>query len=131
MNKTFCLMLLASTAYCVSTQDIAVHKQRMDTAQDTSYDLKDALDAKSAEKAAEPSEKLVEFGQQEEDYWKQVNLEDAVKLAQEGLNLARRISLAVKGGQFDEANKAYTALQANCRSCHDLHFEKRITPVSP
>jgi len=79
-------------AFCcaMGADEAARHKERMDAAQDLTYDLKDALDAKSSEKAA-----------------------------------------AAKDGQFDRALQAYAELQTSCRTCHDLHFEKRLAQTHP
>jgi len=58
MKKSLIAVMLVAVGYCqtVSVADVAHHKEAMDTAQDLTYDLKDALDAKSSEKAAEPAE---------------------------------------------------------------------------
>jgi hypothetical protein len=118
-------LLLAAAAQ----DEAARHKERMDTAQEVKDDLKEALDTKSREKAAEPAEKLVQFGEQEEEYWKQAKLEREVKLTQQGISASRAIAAAVKAEHFDEAVKAYEELESTCRACHDLHPQKRPAPA--
>jgi cytochrome c556 len=120
-------------AFCcaMGADEAARHKEWMDAAQDLTYDLKDALDGKSSEKAAAPAEKLVELGEQEEEYWTKAKLEDAVKLARQNLAASRAVAAAAKDGQFDRALQAYAELETSCRSCHDLHFEKRLAGSHP
>jgi hypothetical protein len=129
MRKAVLLLL----AFCcaIAADQAASHKEWMDAAQDFTYDLKDALDAKSSEKAAEPAEKLIKLGEQEEEYWTKAKIEDAVKLARQNLAISRAVAAAAKDGQFDRASKAYAELQTSCRTCHDLHFEKRLSQTRP
>ena len=125
--KKATLFLLAFC--CVMAEDEAArHKEWMDTAQDLTYDLKNALDAKSSAKTAESAKRLIKLGEQEEEYWTKAKLEDAVKLARQNLAATRAVAAAAKDGQFGRALQAYAELQTNCRSCHDLHFEKRLAP---
>jgi hypothetical protein len=128
--KKATLFLLAFRC-AMAADETARHKEWMDAAQDLTYDLKDALDAKSSEKAAEPAEKLIKLGEREEEYWTKAKLEDAVKLARQNLAASRAVAAAAKDGQFDRALQAYAELETSCRTCHDLHFEKRLTPTHP
>jgi len=129
MKKATLLLL----AFCcaVAADEAARHKEWMDKAQDLKYDLKDALDAKSSQKAAEPAEKLVKLGEQEEEYWTKAKLEDALNLARQSLAASRAVAAAAKDGQFDRALQAYAELETSCRACHDLHFEKRLAQTHP
>jgi hypothetical protein len=110
----------------VMLDDTAKHKEWMDEAQDLKEDLREALQAKSRAKAAEPAARLVQIGEQEEDYWRKAKLEDIVKLAQKNLEAARDVAAAAKDGYFDEALLAFGRLEATCRACHDVHPEKRL-----
>lgn len=130
MLRSLIVCLLIFTMLAIASDDAARHKERMDTAQDLKEDLKDALDAKSKEKAAEPAGKLIELGQLEEQYWKDAQIEDAVKLAQQNLAAARAIASSAQDGQFDRAQKSYETLETACRTCHDRHFEKRVRKTS-
>ncbi len=129
MKKAMLFLL----AFCcaLAADEATRHKESMDEAQDLTYDLKDALDAKSSEKAAGPAEKLVKLGEQEEEYWTKAKLEDALKLAQQNLAASRAVAAAAKDGQFDRAQQAYAELETSCRTCHDLHFEKLLAPTHP
>jgi cytochrome c556 len=124
-------LVLLAFGCAMAEDEAARHKEWMDTAQDLTYDLKDALDAKSSERAAEPTEKLVKLGEREEEYWTKAKLHDAVKLARQNLAASRAVAAAAKDGQFDRALQAYAELQTSCRSCHDLHFEKRLAQTHP
>jgi hypothetical protein len=115
----FCMLVFAS-------DDAARHKEWMDQAQDLKEDLRDALNAKSREKASEPAAKLVQIGEQEETYWKKAELDDIVKLAQQKLAAAREVAAAAKNGSFDEALLAFGRLETTSRTCHDAHPEKRL-----
>jgi cytochrome c556 len=118
--KTALLFLL------LMADDRAARKQRMDAIQDVKDDLKDALDVKSTAKAAEPAAKLVQFGEEEEDYWRKEKLDDIVKIAEQNLAAAREVAAAAKGGEFERAEQAFGRLELTCRSCHDAHPEKRL-----
>jgi len=119
------LFLLAA-----AEDETARHKESMDTAQDVKDDLKDALDAKSRDKALAPAEKLVKFAEQEEVYWQKKKLEDVVKLAQQNLAASRAIAGAVKEDRLDRAVQAFADLERTCRACHDSHPEKRLATVN-
>jgi hypothetical protein len=82
----------------IAWDDAARHKESMDGAQDLKDDLNDALDAKSRAKAAEPVAKLVQFGEQEAEYWREAKFDDIVKLAQENLAAAREVAAPPKTG---------------------------------
>jgi cytochrome c556 len=125
MKSKLALALLASLCLAMEQDDVARHKEWMDTAQDVKDDLKDALDAKLAAKAVENAGKLAEIGKQEEEYWKKAGQDDAVTLAQKNRAASERIGAAAKAGRFDQALQAYGDLEATCRACHDLHPEKR------
>lgn len=125
MRTKIGLFLFACLYIAGAADNATLHKERMDAAQELKDDLKEALDAKSAEKAAGPAGKLVEFAQQEEAYWKKTNFEDVLKLARENLAAAQEIRDRVGKGQPDAAGKAYDKLETSCHACHDLHPEKR------
>jgi hypothetical protein len=124
------LPLLGLFLLAAAEDETARHKEWMDTAQDVKDDLKDALDAKSRDRALEPAEKLVKLGEQEEAYWKKKRLDDVVELAQQNLAASRAIVGAVKEEHFDRAVQAFADLEKTCRACHDLHPERRSTPAN-
>ena len=68
--KRLSLLLIASWCLAMAPDDVARHKEWMDSAQDAKDDLKDALDAKLAPKVVEDAAKLAGLGKQEEAYWK-------------------------------------------------------------
>ena len=120
------LLLIASWCLAMAPDDAARHREWMDTAQDMKDDLKDALDAKLGPKVMEQAAKLAEICKLEEAYWKKAGQKDAIGLAQKNRAAAEQIAAAAKAGRFDQAFQAYGDLEATCRSCHDLHPEKRL-----
>jgi cytochrome c556 len=123
--KRLSLLLIASWCLAMAPDDVARHKEWMDSAQDAKDDLKDALDAKLAPKVVEDAAKLAGLGKQEEAYWKKARQAEAIALAQKNRAAAQKIGVAAKAGHFDQALQAYGDLEATCRACHDLHPEKR------
>jgi cytochrome c556 len=126
MNRALTLALLAASCLAGGPDDAARHREWMDRAQDVKDDLKDALDAKLAPKAVECAAKLTGTAQQEEAYWKRAGQKDALGLARQFRAASKRIESAARAGRFDQALQAYGNLAATCRSCHDLHPEKRL-----
>jgi hypothetical protein len=125
------LLLLASFCLAMALDDVARHKEWMDTAQDVKDDLKEALDAKVGPKAVEDAAKLAAIGKQEETYWKKAGQKDAIDLAQKNRSAAQEIGTAARAGHFEQALQAYGNLEATCRTCHDLHPEKRLLGTAP
>jgi hypothetical protein len=57
-----------------------------------------------------------------EDYFaKKGNVEDAVKLAKRGEELADSVSKSVTANDFDAALMSYDLLVKTCRACHDSY----------
>jgi cytochrome c556 len=57
-----------------------------------------------------------------EDYFaKKGNVEDAVKLAKRGEELADAVGKSVNLNDFDAALTSYDLLVKNCRTCHDAY----------
>ena len=120
------LLVLVAVCFALVADDTSRHKEWMDQAQELKDDLKDALDAKTWQKAAACADELAKFADREEAYWKKAKQEDAVKLAKENLAASKQISAAAKSGNAGQALEAYSRLEATCRGCHDLHPEKRV-----
>jgi hypothetical protein len=127
MLKTFGV-LLATAALGVSSADVAAHKARMDDAQDASFDLKDGLDAKDATKTADAAKKLGGLLDAEDSYWAATGLDDVRRLAEANRGDAAAVAERAGAGDWAGAEAAYARLQAGCRSCHDQHPERRVTP---
>ena len=109
----------------VTAEETAQQKSRMDDAMDIEYDLRDALTAKALPKAAETADKLAKIGEDEERYWVKAQFDDVLSLARENLAAAREIAATARAGKADEAAEAFARLDQSCKSCHDLHPEKR------
>lgn len=57
-----------------------------------------------------------------QDYFtKKGNIEDAVRWATQGQELAEAVANAVQAGDFDTSLSKYDSLVKNCRSCHDVY----------
>jgi hypothetical protein len=122
--------LAALATLTVSAADVAAHKARMDDAQNLSYDLKDALDAKDPVKAAEVDTQLTRLLEAEQAYWAKTELETPVNLALGNSDAAKVLADRVAVADWPGAEASYARLQAQCRNCHDLHPEKSVR-VSP
>jgi hypothetical protein len=125
--KRIIAFLIVAVGFSQTADDIAKHKEWMDQAQELKDRLKDALDSKTWQKAAQCAGELAKTGAREEAYWKRAKQADAVNLAKENLDASKQISAAAKSGYVDLALQAYSKLEAICRACHDLHPEKRRT----
>ncbi len=128
IRKLVCLCLVATTfaIAAVTARDIASHKERMDTAEDLKADLKDALDAGFAAKAAQSADDLTKVLEQEEQYWIKTKLDDAIKLATTNLSDSKQISADAKAGKIDDAKTVYKQLEKTCTECHGSHPEQRV-----
>lgn len=122
--------LLAAAAVGVTSADVAAHKARMDDAQDVSLDLKDGVDAKDAARTAQAAGKLAALLEAEEGYWASTGLEDVKALSKANRDDAAAVAERAAAGDWAGAQAADTRLQAGCRSCHDQHPERRVTPTS-
>jgi hypothetical protein len=141
MKTRFFIAFVLSLSLAISAESVAQHKKRMDAAQELKDDLRDAIDAKSQAKALGIVQKLVKSGEAEQQYWKNAKIDAALALADQNLSASRQIAAAVKAGDYERANGAFSDLEKACRSCHDLHPEKKIAadskaphfrgPVSP
>ncbi len=107
-----------------SAAETAQHKVRMDDSQDLKEDLRDAIDKDDSKAAIEASTKLVAIAREEEGYWAKTKLETAMGLAHDAVAAADRMLKASQQPRSSEARQAFSALEANCRACHDLHPEK-------
>jgi hypothetical protein len=116
-------LLTAVLCFTLAADDVSEHKEWMDHAQDLKDDLKDALDAKTWQRAGACADELAKSAEREEAYWKRAKQEDAVKLAKDYLAAAKQISTAAKSGNAGLALEAFSKLEATCRACHDLHPE--------
>ena len=101
------------------------HKTWMDDAGDAQEDLREALRAKEGAVAAAAAVKIESLMAKTEAYWAGKRASDIVKLAQQSRALATQLSAAAKAAKLDQADAAFTKMNANCNACHDLHPEKR------
>jgi membrane carboxypeptidase/penicillin-binding protein len=130
IHKLVCLCLVATSfaIASVTADEVASHKERMDTAEDLKADLKDALDAGSAAKAGQSADELTKVLEQEEQYWIKTKLDDAIKLAQINMADSKQIATDAKAGKIDDAKTVYKQLQKTCTECHGLHPDQRVKP---
>lgn len=94
----------------------------MRTMDDTNKYLEPDINAKNAKSAREGVETLRQGLKWTEDYFvHKGGVDDGVKLAVEGQQLAQDILTALDKADFDKAAASSRALTKNCRSCHDLY----------
>lgn len=117
MGAVACSGLLLG--FAISDQDIAKHKQWMDDAQDLKEEIRDALRAGPASDISKPARQLVSACEKEVQFWRHAKIAGAVVLAEKTLLAARALQ---NGG----SHKALAELDARCRNCHDMHFERRL-----
>ena len=125
MKRTILYTFIAA-GLLLAGDEVVRHKAAMDQAQEWKDDLRDALDAKDAAKAAELAKKLVDAAAAEAAYWQREKFEDVKKLAADNLAAAQAVREAARAGRLVEAEGAYGRLESSCRACHDLHPEKRV-----
>lgn len=101
------------------------HKAWMDDAGDAQEDLRDGLHAKEGAKVAAAAVKIERLMAKTEAYWAGKHASDIVKLAQASRTLATHVAAAARAGKLDQADAAFTAMNASCNTCHDRHPEKR------
>ncbi|WP_263417283.1 hypothetical protein [Terriglobus albidus] len=128
MRRLWMLTLMAAPTLgaAVAADRLAELRARMDTLQDARDDLRDALDAKDGAKTAALSSEIVRLLQQDTALWKEPGFDDVLKINQETIELAEKISTQAKSGERQHALESYLALQKSCAACHDLHPEKRL-----
>jgi cytochrome c553 len=59
-------------------------------------------------------------------FWRQRNMNDAVKWSQQGKAAALELATAAYAGDADKAAEAFKAVNATCDSCHEAHREKIV-----
>ena len=76
-------------------------------------------DSKSAAKDAQSIQAGLEWAQ--EYFTKKGYVEDAIRWARQGQDLAQGIAKSAQAGDFDASLTQYDALVKNCRACHDVY----------
>lgn len=112
-----CMGLLLGLA--ISDDEIAKHKQWMDDAQDWKEEIRELLSAGPASDVSGPARQLVAACEREVEFWTRAGIDEAVVLAGKNLRAARAL-------QSGRSLKALAELDAGCRDCHDMHFERRL-----
>jgi hypothetical protein len=89
---------------------------------DTMKRLDSDIATRDAKSVANDSVLIREGLKYAQDYFaKKGNVEDAVRWARQGQDLAEAVANAVQAGDFDTSLGKYDSLVKNCRSCHDVY----------
>lgn len=96
---------------------------------DVMHDMDDAMKrldsdiaTRDAKSVARDSVLIREGLKYAQDYFtKKGNVEDAVRWARQGQDLAEAVSNAAQAGDVDTSLSKYDSLVKNCRSCHDVY----------
>ncbi len=90
----------------------------------TSVENLQKMEQKTGEKAVRSAERLGRVYEEMIGFWRQRNVNDAVKWSQEGKATALALATAAYAGDNEKATAALQALGSNCKQCHEAHREK-------
>ncbi len=119
--------LTTTLAWPISAQapNAAAHKAWMNDASDAQEDYRFAVSEKDQKAAVEALVKLETLMAKTEDYWTAKKAADGVKLAKESRAFAAQALAAAKRGDTAAAGQGFDKMGASCKTCHELHLEKR------
>ena len=125
MVKLFVLLFLAGE---FTQAELDAHKAWMDDAQDKKDDVREALAGKDAKKLVAAAMDIDKLTEQESQFWARTKIVRAKEIATKNRGEAKEMLQLARAGKFTEAGDAFARLEKTCSSCHDLHFEKQLTP---
>ncbi len=89
---------------------------------DTMKTLDSDIAARDAKSAVSDARSIREGLRWAQDYFtKKGNLDDAVRWAKQGQDLAEAIASSVQSNDFDTSLNKYDSLVKTCRACHDVY----------
>ena len=89
---------------------------------DTMKTLDSDIAARDAKSVASDTRSIREGLRWAQDYFtKKGNLDDAVRSAKQGQDLAEAIASSAQSSDFDTSLNKYDALVKTCRACHDVY----------
>jgi cytochrome c556 len=86
--------------------------------------VKKAVDARTPAEAVTDATRLHEAFLLVDAFWKDRNVDDAIKSSAEELSGAAKTAAAAKAGSADDLQAGYNAMQGQCRRCHTAHRER-------
>jgi len=89
---------------------------------DTMKTLDSDIAARDAKSVVSDARSIREGLRWAQDYFtKKGNLDDAVRWAKQGQDLAEAIASSAQSSDFDTSLNKYDSLVKNCRACHDVY----------
>ena len=89
-----------------------------------SFDNLMKMEAKTGEKAVRSAERLGSVYENMIAFWRERNVNDALKWSEQGKATALALATAAYAGDNDKAKAALDELGTTCKQCHDAHREK-------
>ena len=86
--------------------------------------FKDNAQAKKADVLEKDSARLAEIYTQMAGFWKERNADDAAKWSTASATAAKATAAAAKAGDWDKVKTHWSAVNKNCKECHEAHREK-------
>lgn len=112
----------ASAAVLASVDLSDFDQDTMQAVGDAKKELEAGLAAKEPKDAIANAEFIRDSLQWAEGYFaKKGNVDDAVRWAREGRELAAAVAASVERGNFEAATESYNSLIRTCKSCHDVY----------
>jgi hypothetical protein len=94
---------------------------------DASKELESSLASKDTQVALANAQFIRDSLQWAEGYFgKKGNVDDAVRLARQGQELATAIEKSVKASDFEAASGSYDSLVRTCKRCHDAYKPPKL-----
>ncbi len=90
----------------------------------TALEALQKMDPKSGQHAVRSAERMGSVYEEMIGFWRQRNVNDAVKWSQEGKAAALELATAAYAGDNEKVADSLKALTATCKQCHEAHREK-------
>ena len=122
LSKLIPLLLLGGCLALVAEEDTELADWMK--ASKTSVDNLQKMEQKTGEKAARSAERLGVVYENMIGFWRQRNVNDAVKWSEQGKATALGMATAAYSGDQEKVAAGLKELGSTCKQCHDAHREK-------
>jgi cytochrome c556 len=119
----FLLALAAAVALTAPAEEHTEFTEWMKTTDEASKVLR-KLEKKTGQEAVAAAEKIGGVYENMIGFWRQRNLEDAVKWSIAGKAAAVQLAAAANAGDADQASTSWNSVGGTCKSCHDRYRER-------
>jgi len=116
------LFALCACAFTLTAQD-EMFVNGMKSVGSASGELR-KMDKKTGAGAVAAAEKIAGVYENMISFWRQRNVEDAVKWSESGKAAAVELASAANTGDDSKAAAALGTLNGTCKQCHDAHRER-------